>query len=428
VISESRALDEAVFEVPAMIFATDKKPVNPLLRKGFGIAVRVVPSLGVLGMVYACTSANFDFGALRGGPRFPATQTLPLAAGETFGKGPVRVALLLPLSDPNLANVGQSMANGAKLAVQFIEANPNIADNITVVLKDTGTTPQIAAQRASEAVSEGASIILGPLRADDVTAAGAVAKAAGIPLIGFSNNTGAAAPGVYLLNVLPEVEARRSLGYVKTKGRKAFAGIFPTTAYGRIQEGAFRQASADLGLNARAVYNFSNETEARAAIQQLIPFLKDGSIDALFIPDRATAPSFGVLLEEAGVSQANLTVIGSADWDGDMKIGQTSYLAGAVYPTVDDAGFLALKAEYQGKFGTAPHPLATIAYTATILANASSLALGNPRYDRTQMTSPGGFNGRDGVFRFLPDGRSEYALVMKQVVTGGSIRIDGPKL
>jgi ABC-type branched-subunit amino acid transport system substrate-binding protein len=320
------------------------------------------------------------------------------------------------------------MANGARLAVQFIEANPNIADNITVLLKDTGNSPQVAAQRASEAIGEGASIILGPLRAEDVTAAGSVARSAGIPLIGFSNNSGAASPGVYLLNVLPEVEVRRSLGFVKAQGRRSFAGVFPTTAYGQIQQGAFRQATADLALNARAVYNFSNETEARAAIQQLIPSLKDGSIDALFLPDRATAPSFGVLLSEAGVSQGNLTIIGSADWDGDAKIGQTLYLNGAVYPAVDDAGYQALKAEYQAKFGSIPHPLATIAYTATILSNVSTLSLGNPRYNPTTLTSPGGFNGRDGVFRFLPNGRSEYALVMKQVVTGGATKVDGAKL
>ena len=44
------------------------------------------------------------------------------------------------------------------------------------------------------------------------------------------------------------------------------------------------------------------------------------------------------------------------------------------------------------------------------------------------LTSPGGFNGRDGVFRFLPDGRSEYALVIKRVAPAGAAVVDGPKL
>jgi len=44
------------------------------------------------------------------------------------------------------------------------------------------------------------------------------------------------------------------------------------------------------------------------------------------------------------------------------------------------------------------------------------------------MTNPTGFNGRDGVFRFLSDGRSEYALALMQVGPGGASRLEGPKL
>ncbi len=374
-----------------------------------------------------------DYGAYDSGPAPTAaagdTMVLPTAEGQSFGTGPVRVALLLPLSgDPAIANVGVSMANAAQLAIDYIAQAPNITDNITLVLKDTGVSPGGAAQAASQAVSEGASLILGPLKADQVTAAGGVARTAGIPLIGFSNNSGAASPGVYLLNVLPESEVRRSMAYAKGLGRKAFAGIFPNTDFGRIQQGAFVQAASDLGLNARAIYNFNNEAEARDVIGQLVPLLQQGSIDALFIPDRATAPSFGVLLEEAAIPQKSVMLIGSADWNGDANIQNTPFLAGAVFPSVDDAGYQALLPQYTAKFGGTPHPLATIAYTATILANASSLSLGSPRYDRAQLTLPGGFNGRDGVFRFLPDGRSEYALVMKSVTVGGAVIADGPKL
>jgi ABC-type branched-subunit amino acid transport system substrate-binding protein len=384
-------------------------------------------------LLAACTPAAVDFGASTlsppGGIGRGQPDALPMAAGDTFGTGPVRVALLLPLTgDPGIANVGISMANASRMAIDFVTQNPRIGDNITIVLKDTGVTPGGAAQRAQEAVGEGASLILGPLKADQVSAAGAVAKSAGIPLIGFSNNTGAAAPGIYLLNVLPEVEARRSLTYVKSKGKQAIAAIFPTTSFGKIQQGAFTQAAADLELRPRGIYNFSSEAEARTVVAQLIPQLKSGAVDALFLPDRATAPSFAALLEQAGVPKGNLTIIGSADWDGDTTIPQAPYLAGAVYPAVDDSGYQALKPDYQAKFGSVPHPLATVAYTATILANVSALSKGTPRYDRAQLTTPGGFNGRDGVFRFLPDGRSEYALIMKQIMPGGAQPVDGPKL
>ncbi len=384
--------------------------------------------LGVLaaGFLAGCSAGNFNFGP---GSTGGGGSTMPTASGKSFGKGPVKVALLLPLSgDANITAVGQSLANASELAIQFVETNPNIGENITVTLKDTGTSASGATLAAQAALSEGASLILGPLRADQVTAAGQVAKAAGVPVIGFSNNSGAASPGVYLLNVLPESEVRRSMGYAKKLGKKAYAGVFPTTDFGRIQEGAFRQATADLGLNARAVYNFSSEAEARSVVTQLVPMLQAGQVDALFIPDRATAPSIANLLNEAGIAPGTVQLIGSADWDGDPAILNTTTLAGAVFPAVDDAGYRALLPEYQAKFGSAPHKLATIAYTATILANAGTLANGTPKYDRAQLTLPAGFNGRDGVFRFLPDGRSEYALVIKQVAIGTASVAEAAKL
>lgn len=412
-----------------MTFASARNGSGTAGQRGFSLVRRLGAGLMLLAVLAGCSAGGFGSFGSAGGASADQQAGLPPAAGQSFGKGPVRVALLLPLSgDPALAAVGTSMANAAQLAISFIEQSDTIGDNITIVLKDTGPSAAGASQQASAAVSEGASLILGPLKADQVNAAGAVAKAAGIPLIGFSNNSGAAAPGVYLLNVLPESEVRRSMAYARDQGRRAFAAIFPNTDFGRIQEGAFRQAAADLGLNARAVYNFSSEAEARTVVQQLAPLLQQGQIDTLFIPDRATAPSFGVLLEEAGVAAGGVQIIGSADWNGDAGIAATPYLVGAIYPAVDDAGYQALLPEYQAKFGSAPHALATIAYTATVLANNSSLSLATPRYDRTQLTLPGGFNGRDGVFRFLSDGRSEYALVVKQVTMGGASVVDGPKL
>jgi len=380
----------------------------------------------------ACSMGNFDLGNL-GGPRRPPGDvsggTAPLAQGQVVGNGPVRVALLLPLTgDPSLTSVGTSMANGAQLAMDFIAGNAAMHDNITLVIKDTGTSAAGAAQQASQAVQEGASLILGPLRADQVTAAGSAARSAGLTLIGFSNNSGAAQPGVFLLNVLPESEVKRSLGYAKSIGRKAFAGIFPNTDFGRIQQGAFTQAAADLGLRVVATYNFGSEAEARGVVTQIAPTLLAGQVDALFLPDRSTAPSFGVLLEQANVPAGGIQLIGSADWNGDPKILATPYLAGAIYPAVDDAGYRALLPQYQQRFGGTPHPFVTLAFTAVILANVSSLSMGTPRYDRTLLTAPGGFTGRDGVFRFLQDGRSQYALVIKKIGVGGAQVVDGAKI
>ncbi len=361
----------------------------------------------------------------------PATGPLqqpsqPMAAGEVFGRGPVRVALLLPLSDPALAGMATALANGAKLAMGFIEANPNIAENITISLRDSGASAGSASQAASAALGEGASLILGPVRSDQVMAVGSVARAAGVPVIGFANESSAAAPGVYLLSVLPEAAAKRGVGYAVSKGHRGFAGAFPATAAGAAQERAFRQAVAAIGLSPAAVYSYGSAAEAQGIVQQALPMLKTGYIDTLFLPDTATAPAFGAALQQAGAS--GLLVVGSPEWDNDGRLAQVPGLTGAIYPAVDPSGLMAIAGEYQARFGAAPLQVATLAYTAVILANVKTLSQSNPRYSAAALTAATGFNGRDGLFRFLANGQGEYGLAIKQVGNGGAAVVERAKL
>jgi branched-chain amino acid transport system substrate-binding protein len=405
---------------------------------GHGIA----QALGAVGLLLlaACSpihiasrTIDFGFGNPSQNPANPtspgSTAITPAGISQRFGHGPVQVALLLPLTgNAALASVGQSMANGSQLAMAFIEANPNIAENTTITLLDTGGTVEGASRAANAAAAGGAKLILGPLRGDSVMAAGAIARAAGVPLIGFSNNPGAAGPGVYLLSVLPDMEMKRALTCVKASGHRGVAGVFPSSAYGQAQQTAFRQQAQQAGLAPTAVYTFSGPADAQNIINQALPLIKRGMIDTLFLPDRATAPNFAALLTQAGVSPNQVQIVGAADWDGDSTILASAALTGAIYPAVDPAGMNAIRADYQARFNSAPHAMTTIAYTATILANVNTLSLANPAYGPALMTNPTGFNGRDGVFRFLSNGRSEYALAMLKVAPGGAVRLEGPKL
>ena len=407
---------------------------------GDGIA-RVLGAVGLL-LVAGCSpiqigSRTLDFGLgppqqqSLGNPASSATLSplAPTGPSQQFGRGPVQVSLLLPLSgDPSLVTVGQSMANASQLAMAFIEANPNISENTTITLRDTGGTVEGATAATSAAIAAGAKLILGPLRGDSVTAAGAMARSAGVPLIGFSNNPGAAVPGVYLLSVLPDMEMKRALEAVKASGRRGIAGAFASSAYGQAQQAAFRQQAALAGFAPSAVYTFTDPSEAAQIIAQAKPLIDKAMIDTLFLPDRASAPGFAAALAQAAVGLTDVQIVGSADWQGDGTILATPALAGAIYPAVDPAGLMAIRTDYQARFGGAPHPLATLAYTATILANVNTLSLANPPYSAALLTNPTGFNGRDGMFRFRSDGRSEYALAIMQVAPGGAVRIEAPKL
>ena len=232
---------------------------------------------------------------------------LPTSAGETIGKGPVRVASAAAALWRSGAGAGRRLDGQCQPARHRLHRGEPLDPRQHLDRPQGHRRDAPAAPRRPRArpVAEGASLILGPLRADQVGAVGSVARAAGITVIGFSNNSGAAQPGVYLLNVLPEVEVRRSLRFAPGARPARFRRrSYPPPTTARSRRGAFRQAVADLGLTTRAIYSFSSEAEARTAIQQLVPLLQQGQVDALFMPDRATAPSFGVLLEQAGIRRA----------------------------------------------------------------------------------------------------------------------------
>jgi branched-chain amino acid transport system substrate-binding protein len=386
--------------------------------------------IGLTSFLAGCSPSGFQLGS--------RTLTLPWgqegvgapiltpssAAVERIGRGPVSVALLLPLTGP-LGQTGTAMANAARLAIGFIEANPNIAENITLVLRDTGSDAPGATAATQAAVGEGARLILGPLSAEQVADAGTVARGAGIPLIGFANNGTVAGNGVYVLNVLPEAEMRRALGYLMAQGRRGPAGIFPTTPYGEALAGAFRTQAMAVGFSPSAVYSFSDPSEAQSIVSQARPLIEQGRIDALFIPDRGTAATFAGLLAQAGVTGDAVQLVGSADWNNDPALLGNASLRGAIFPAVDEAGLNAIRADYQARFGAAPPQISTIAYTAVILANVNTLSMANPPYSAALLTNPSGFQGRDGLFRFNANGRSDYALVMRQI--GGGV-LDGARL
>ncbi|ODT72752.1 MAG: hypothetical protein ABS75_02810 [Pelagibacterium sp. SCN 63-23] len=399
--------------------------------------------IGLAGLVAACSGGSFQLGSRtltlpwgEGGNDSGKDSTAPPAGGmapiggaERFGRGPVNVALLLPLSgEPALAQLGRALANASKLAIQFIEANPNIAENITISLRDSGTGSAGAVNAANAALADGARLILGPVTAEQVSAAGNVARTRNVPLIGFANNGSVAGQGIYVLNVLPDTEMKRALTYLREQGRRGPAGVFPATPYGEALATAFRQQAVAVGFSPSAVYTFSDPSEAQQIVTQAKPLIERGMIDALFIPDRTTAGSFAGLLRQSGVSAEDVVLVGSADWANDPGLATNPALQGTIFPAVDEAGLNAIAGDYQAKFGSRPPQMATIAYTATILANVNTLSMANPPYNPALLSNPSGFSGRDGLFRFNSNGRSDYALVIRKIGTGATIMVDGPKL
>jgi ABC-type branched-subunit amino acid transport system substrate-binding protein len=345
------------------------------------------------------------------GPAGPAQQ--PIVAGN----GQVKVGLLLPLSaSGNAAVAAQSMRNSAEMALAEFQ-NPNIQ----LLIKDDSGNAQGAAQGAQQALDEGAEIILGPLFAQSVPATAQVARAKGVSCIAFSTDSSVAGRGVYLLSFLPESDVNRIVEYSASIGKKSFAALLPDNAYGNVVEAAFKQAVPRRGgrIVAFEKYGADRATAARTVAQAL------GQADALLIADDgdsvvATADA----LTAAGANLRNIQLLGTGLWD-NPRVSASPALQGGLYAAPDPSGFRAFAGRYRTKYGAEPVRTATLAYDAVALVAALARTQGPQRFAPDVLTSPSGFAGIDGLFRFRPDGTNERGLAVMRVATSGSVPVAG---
>lgn len=388
---------------------------QPLGAAGTGL-LRAVGALALALSLGACNSlgggpfGNGGLGEVAGTAPKAAAQATP-APAEQIGAGPVRIALILPLTQASGPSVvGLSLRNAAELAVS--EAGGN---DLTVLIKDDHSTPDGARAAAQAALSEGADLVIGPLFAPNVREVGRAARAAGKPIIAFSTDASTAGPGLYLLSFLVESYVDRIVDYSASKGKKSVAALIPDNDYGRVAEGAFQQAAARDNVRVMAIEHYQPQTLAAAA--QKVAALGD-QIDSLFVPEQADAmPSVSQTLTAAGITGKKVQILGTGLWN-DARVLKLPALQGAWFAAPDNGGFNAFAARYRAKFGSDPTRISTLSYDAVSLAAALAHTQGSQRYSENVLTNRSGFNGADGVFRFRPDGSNERGLMVLQINNG----------
>jgi len=358
-------------------------------------------------LVSACTTLGG-----RGGPA--------RSAAMTIGSGDVKVALLLPSSaHGNGGETARAFRHAVELAMQDF---PSAGIQITVL--DTLGTPAGAQAAAGSALAGGAEIFLGPLFSSEVAAVAPQARDAGVPVVAFSSDANMASPGIYLLSFLPADDVKRIVSYSASQGRKSFAALLPANAYGAVAEAAFRSGVASAGGRIIAIKSYkASERDMRAKAAEIAALAPQ--IDALLMPDAGDAvPALAAALEAEGVTRDRVRFLGSGQWD-DPRILNNAALVGGWYPAPVKAGFEDFARKYVAAYGAPPPRNATLAYDATVLVAGLVRQYGAERFQTAALTSPSGFAGIDGLFRFLPNGLTERRLAVYEV-TGSGSRVVSP--
>lgn len=373
--------------------------------------------LGATGLLGLAACGPQGFATVGGGQQTPGlfAQTPSLQPqGELLGNGAARVALLLPLSATgNAGQVGPSFRNAADMAVAALGGS-----DITVIVKDTGGTPEGAASAASQALSEGVQLILGPIFAAEVRAVGAITRAVGVPVIAFSSDASVAGQGVNLLSFLPSSDARRIISYAAQEGRTSLGALLPNNAYGQVMEAEMRQAAANASLSVASIERYDLTTVAIQAAASEIARRRD-QFNALFVPEAGDVMvSIAQGLSAGGLTPQNTLFLGSGQWE-DARVQNAPSLAGAVYPAPPRAQYQDYVSRYRARYGGDPVRITSVGYDAVTLAAALARA-GSGRIDPAMLGAASGFSGIDGIFRFLSNGVSQRGLAVYRVTGAGT--------
>lgn len=337
----------------------------------------------------------------------------PFMAGQRV----VRVGVVLPFSHTSaqVRTESEGLLHGAELAL-FEQAG----DEVMLLPKDAGSTPQSAEDATKLALKDGADIVLGPLLAATVPGAAGAARSKNVPLIAFTNDRSMAQAGSsYILSFTPEQEVDRIISFAAKKGYKNFALLAPDTELGTRMDTAFRAAVAKNGGAITISQKYPRDPSAlqapiaaAAAAIRRVP-----GKQAILIPDRgnvlrAIAPA--LVINKVNLTQTKL--LGTSAW-GEEDVSREPALRGGWYAAPDPLAHAAFEARYEKAFGKKPTKLASLAYDATALASALG-ANGPQGINRQRIETSDGFVGADGLFRFLPDGTAQRGLSILEISPG----------
>jgi len=387
----------------------------------FGNFNRVLVSCICAAALTACQPGAMDLSGLgqnsgqQQKPAYTAPKLSPSVNGEKVGSGPIRVALLVPISAAGGGGVaGKQIVNAAKLAMKDFGAG-----RFQLVIKDTAGQASAAQTLASESLTEGASLILGPLFSGNVSSASAITVPSKKPMIAFSSDSNRARAGVYLLSFAPQADIARTLNYGISQGANRIVALLPKTAYGTLAEQELKKvASAN---NATVVgigrYDLKSNSIVEAAHSMV---LQANQANAIYIPGGGPVPALILKsMKSAGAELSGRIIMGSGQWETIDK--KESILDGAVYAGADRTNFESFAVRYNTTYAETPTSTAALGYDAVSLAAELVRRSKVQPFSAKAIQSSSGFRGISGLFRFKSNGQLQRGLAVNKISGGQTI-------
>ncbi|WP_299966674.1 penicillin-binding protein activator [uncultured Roseobacter sp.] len=352
-------------------------------------------------MLAACDTLPTN--AISGAPRLDTGEAVP-------------VALLLPGGSGQSTDeiLAQSLENAARLAMRDLNGA-----QIDLRVYQTAGNAGTAAARAQQAVEEGAKIILGPVYAASANAVGNAVAGDNIAVLSFSNTSAIAGGNVFVLGQTFQNTANRMVRYAVGQGKQRFVivhGQDPAGNQGR--QAIASAASAQGGTVVGTVGYALSQQDVIAAVPQIKAAVEGNAADAVFMTtDTASAlPLLSQLLPEAGINSQTAQFMGLTRWDIPAQTLGLPGVQGGWFAVPDRGASGAFSAQYQAAYGSAPHPIAGLAFDGIAAIGALASRGSGNALNRAALTQGAGFRGASGIFRLRSDGTSERGLAVASIV------------
>ncbi len=370
------------------IMRTIRKPIRKLMLPLFAM------------MVAACDPSALG-GLTAGGPKIDPNEPIP-------------VALLVPRGGAAADNLlATNLENAARLAIRDL-------DGVSINLRVYGTAGKAgtAATAASQAVAEGAKIILGPVYGEAANAAGVAVADSGVNVLSFSNNTTIAGGNVFVLGPTFDTAANRLVRYAKRSGKDKIVVLHANDIGGQLGRNAMQRAIAANGATLSGDVEYALSQEAvRAALPRVKATIESTGANALFLTaNSATAlPLLADLLPSSGVTSASTQYVGLSRWDIPAQTLAIPGIQGGWFALPDPGASAAFAARYNAAYGERPLDIAGLAFDGVAAIGSLVKSKKGNALTGAALTQGAGFRGANGIFRLLKDGTNERGLAVATV-------------
>lgn len=340
-----------------------------------------------------------------------AEKTGPAKSGESLGKGPVKVSMLLPLSAGGTAgDRGRKMRDAAALAMADLGN-----DLLTLNIEDTGGDESRARALTTGALASGAKLVIGPSEQGAVRQLAAV-SGTNRPLVLALADNYAGAPGVYSVRLNEADSAAAGAAAIAAKGARKFVLFMAEGDAGKAIEKRVTNSLSIYGASLAVALPFGPSSGgSEKAVADMIALVDDPQAIVIASGSANPAPLVSAL-KAKGMLGKNVSLVGSTRWL-EHGIGDPT-LQGAYIATLDAAEIGPIADRFRKTYSYEPDINVAYGYDTVALAAGIASAMGPKGFTKKVIENPTGFRGSTGIFRFRDDGAGERAMPFFRIENG----------